>query len=34
MANAYIHAKNSTRRFGGQLEDCLEIHIKMDCSKA
>ena len=34
MANAYIHAKNSVRRFGGQLEDYLEIHIKMDCSKA
>jgi len=34
MANAYIHAKNSARRFGGQLEDYLEIHVKMDCSKA
>jgi len=34
MANAYIHAKNSVRRFGGQLEDYLEIHVKMDCSKA
>lgn len=34
MANAYIHAKNSVRKFGGQLEDYLEIHVKMDCSKA
>ena len=34
MANAHIHAKNSVRRFGGQLEDYLQIHIKMDCSKA
>jgi hypothetical protein len=34
MANAHIHSKSSARRFGGQLEDYLEIHIKMDCSKA
>jgi cysteinyl-tRNA synthetase len=34
MANSYIHAKNSVRKFGGQLEDYLEIHVKMDCSKA
>lgn len=34
MANAHIHSKSSARRFGGQLEDYLEIHVKMDCSKA
>jgi hypothetical protein len=34
MANAYIHSKSSARRFGGQPDDYLTIHIKMDCSKA
>jgi cysteinyl-tRNA synthetase len=34
MANAWIHSKSSTRKFGGQPEDYLPIHIKMDCSKA
>jgi hypothetical protein len=34
MANAHIHSVSSTRRFGGQPEDYLTIHIKMDCSKA
>jgi hypothetical protein len=34
MADAYIHAKSSAKRFGGQPEDYLEIHQKMDCSKA
>ena len=34
MANAHVHSKSSARRFGGQLEDYLEIHVKMDCSKA
>ena len=34
MANAHIHSVSSARKFGGQLEDYLEIHIKMDCSKA
>lgn len=34
MADSYIHAKSSAKRFGGQPEDYLEIHAKMDCSKA
>jgi hypothetical protein len=34
MANAWIHSKSSARRFGGTPDDYLEIHIKMDCSKA
>jgi len=34
MANAWIHSKSSARRFGGDPEDYLPIHIKMDCSKA
>lgn len=34
MANAWIHSKSSARKFGGEPEDYLEIHIKMDCSKA
>jgi hypothetical protein len=34
MANAHIHSKSSVRRFGGQIDDYLTIHMKMDCSKA
>lgn len=34
MANAWIHSKSSVRKFGGVEEDYLDIHIKMDCSKA
>jgi cysteinyl-tRNA synthetase len=34
MANAHIHSKSSSRKFGGKPEDYLAIHIKMDCSKA
>ncbi|NDF17110.1 MAG: hypothetical protein EB079_03965 [Verrucomicrobia bacterium] len=34
MANAFIHAKSSVKKFGGQIDDYLSIHIKMDCSKA
>jgi hypothetical protein len=34
MANAWIHSKSSARRYGGEPEDYLPIHIKMDCSKA
>jgi hypothetical protein len=34
MANAWIHAKSSARKFGGEIEDYLSIHMKMDCSKA
>ena len=34
MANAWIHAKSSARKHGGEIEDYLSIHMKMDCSKA
>ena len=34
MANAAIHSMSSVKRFGGKKEDYLEIHMKMDCSKA
>ncbi len=34
MANALVHSKSSARRFGGTPDDYLELHIKMDCSKA
>jgi len=34
MANAWIHSKSSARKWGGEPEDYLPIHIKMDCSKA
>lgn len=34
MANAWIHSKSSARRYGGEPEDYINIHIKMDCSKA
>lgn len=34
MANAHIHSVSSARRFGGEPQDYLAIHMKMDCSKA
>jgi cysteinyl-tRNA synthetase len=34
MANAFIHSKSSAKRYGGSPEDYINIHIKMDCSKA
>ena len=34
MATPLIHAKSSVKKFGGKIEDYLEIHEKMDCSKA
>ena len=34
MANAHIHSVSSARRFGGEPNDYLAIHMKMDCSKA
>jgi hypothetical protein len=34
MANAWVHSKSSAKRYGGEPEDYLNIHIKMDCSKA
>lgn len=33
MANPHVHAKSSVRRYGGKLEDYLDIHIFMDKSK-
>lgn len=30
----YIHARNSTKHFGGKLEDYLHIHNWMDSTKA
>lgn len=33
MANPYIHAKNSVKKFGGSTEDYIHLHEKMDCSK-
>ena len=32
--NPVIHSENSVRKFGGEIEDYLAIHQKMDCSKA
>jgi hypothetical protein len=34
MANAHIHSASSVRRFGGEINDYIAIHQKMDCSKA
>jgi hypothetical protein len=34
MAKPYIHAKNSVKRYGGVVEDYIEIHNLMDSSKA
>jgi hypothetical protein len=34
MANAWIHSVSSARKWGGEPEEYLEIHKKMDCSKA
>lgn len=34
MAHAFYHAKSSARRFGGVLEDYLEIHRWLDSTKA
>lgn len=34
MSAPHIHAMSSAKKFGGILEDYLEIHAKMDCSKA
>lgn len=33
MANPYIHARSSVKRFGGSIEDYLEIHILLDSPK-
>lgn len=34
MANAIVHSQSSVKKFGGELDDYLAIHEKMDCSKA
>lgn len=34
MSNPHVHAKASARRYGGALEDYLDIHAFMDSSKA
>lgn len=33
MATPRIHAESSVRRWGGTVEDYVDIHAKMDCSK-
>lgn len=33
MANAFIHSKNSVKRYGGVVNDYINLHKKMDCSK-
>lgn len=33
MATPRIHAESSVRRWGGTIEDYVDIHAKMDCSK-
>ena len=33
MAKPYIHARNSVRKFGGDIEDYVDIHDFMDSSK-
>ena len=33
MANPIIHSKSSVRLWGGEIEDYLPLHNKMDCSK-
>lgn len=33
MATPRIHAESSVRRWGGTVEDYIDIHAKMDCSK-
>lgn len=34
MSAPHIHAQSSAKKFGGIIEDYMEIHCKMDCSKA
>ena len=33
MAAPHIHSISSAKKFGGCMEDYIEIHNKMDCSK-
>lgn len=32
--NPVIHSQNNVKKWGGEIEDYLPIHKKMDCSKA
>jgi len=34
MSAPHIHAISSAKKFGGVMEDYMNIHAKMDCSKA
>lgn len=34
MAKPHIHAESSAKKFGGKMEDYLEIHVLMDSSKS
>lgn len=34
MAKPYIHAKSSAKKYGGKMEDYLDIHQLMDSSKS
>ena len=34
MSNPIIHAESSAKNFGGDMNDYINIHEKMDCSKA
>lgn len=34
MSKPWVHANNSVRRFGGSVEDYIEIHNFMDSSKS
>lgn len=34
MAAPHVHAISSAKKFGGKMEDYIEIHAKMDCSKS
>jgi len=34
MSSPHIHAISSAKKFGGNMEDYIHLHEKMDCSKA
>jgi hypothetical protein len=34
MSAPHIHAISSAKKYGGQMDDYMAIHTKMDCSKA
>jgi hypothetical protein len=33
MSAPHIHAISSAKRYGGVMDDYMDIHVKMDCSK-